>query len=291
MEMTTPSSNTQSNAQGSFGAMLQQARKAKQVSLEEAAAELFILKRHLQALEDENFAELPQATFARGFAINYAKFLGLDSVQVASKFDAVYPIELKAKSSNNTNTPLRPMGTLQRDTRNRIRFNPLLILAIIGVIILAIFLFRMVSNASQENSEESVATVEDISAIEQAQGAAIDSATGVDISAIEQAQGAAIDSATGVGASGSALNLGGDSAGTAALAVKLTDTAVISITDASGNSLINGAQTAGDYELSGTPPFSVQIDNVNNVSLMLNQEAVALDAYASDEQASFELAP
>jgi len=270
--MTTPSSNTQSNAQGSFGAMLQQARKAKQVSLEEAAAELFILKRHLQALEDENFAELPQATFARGFAINYAKFLGLDSVQVASKFDAVYPIELKAKSSNNTNTPLRPMGTLQRDTRNRIRFNPLLILAIIGVIILAIFLFRMVSNASQENSEESVATVEDISAI-------------------EQAQGAAIDSATGVGASGSALNLGGDSAGTAALAVKLTDTAVISITDASGNSLINGAQTAGDYELSGTPPFSVQIDNVNNVSLMLNQEAVALDAYASDEQASFELAP
>ena len=68
--MTTPSSNTQSNAQGSFGAMLQQARKTKQVSLEDAAAELFILKRHLQALENENFADLPQAAFARGFAIN-----------------------------------------------------------------------------------------------------------------------------------------------------------------------------------------------------------------------------
>ena len=42
--MTTPSQNTHSNAQGSFGAMLQQARKVKQVSLEDAASELFILK-------------------------------------------------------------------------------------------------------------------------------------------------------------------------------------------------------------------------------------------------------
>ena len=271
--MTTQSSNTQSNAQGSFGAMLQQARKSKQVSLEEAAAELFILKRHLQALESENFADLPQVTFARGFAINYAKFLGLDAAKVASSFDAAYPNELKAKSINNNNTLLRPMGTLQRDTRNRIRFNPLLILAIIGVIVLAIFLFRMVSNASKENNSEPAPTVDDVSEI-------------------EQAQGAAIGGATGVGASGSALNLGGAEVGTAALAVKLTDTAVISIIDASGNSLMDGAQTSGDYQLSGTPPFSVKIDNVDNVSLMLNQEAVALDTYAAtDKQASFELAP
>ena len=71
--MTTPSSNTNFNAQGSFGAMLQQARKAKQVSLDDAANELFILKRHLQALENEDFSDLPQVAFARGFAINYAK--------------------------------------------------------------------------------------------------------------------------------------------------------------------------------------------------------------------------
>ncbi|ERL56228.1 Transcriptional regulator [Psychrobacter aquaticus CMS 56] len=270
--MTTPSSNTQSNAQGSFGAMLQQARKTKQVSLEEAAAELFILKRHLQALENENFADLPQAAFARGFAINYAKYLGLDATKVASSFDAAYPNELKAQASNNTDTPLRPMGTLQRDTHNRIRFNPLLILAVIGVIVLAIFLFRMVSNASKENNEEPIATADDVSAI-------------------EQAQGAAIEDANGIGASGSALNLGGASTSMAALDMTLTDTAVVSITDASGNSLISGAQTSGNYQLSGMPPFNVQIDNIDNVRLTLNQEAVALESYATDKQASFELAP
>ena len=271
--MTTPSSNTQSNAQGSFGAMLQQARKNKQLSLEDAAAELFILKRHLQALENENFSEMPQAAFARGFAINYAKFLGLDPVKIASSFDAAYPTELKSRSSNNIESPLRPMGTLQRDTHNRIRFNPLLIIAVIAVIILAIFLFRMVTNASKENNEQPVNTSEDISAIEQAQGAAINSDT------------------NGVSASGSALNLGGESTAAATLDVKLTDAAVVVITDASGSNLMNGSQTAGDYQLSGMPPFNVQIDNVKNVSLMLNQEAVALDSYATGTQASFELAP
>lgn len=269
--MTTPSSNTQSNTQGSFGAMLQQARKTKQVSLEEAAAELFILKRHLKALEDENFADLPQAAFARGFAINYAKFLGLDPVKIASSFDAAYPNELKPYSVNNIDTPLRPMGTLQRDTHNRIRFNPLLIIAVIGVIILAIFLFRMVSNASKENTQAPTNPVEDISAL-------------------EQAQGAAIDSETGVGAAGSALNIGAASS-TATLEVMLSDEAVVVITDASGSNLMNGAQSTGSYKLSGIPPFNVQIDNVDNVSLMLNQEAVALEAYATDKQASFELAP
>jgi len=270
--MITPSSNTQSNAQGSFGAVLQQARKNKQVTLDAAAAELFILKRHLEALESENFAELPQAAFARGFAINYAKYLGLDSAKIASSFDAAYPNELKAKSASNIDTPLRPMGTLQRDTHNRIRFNPLLIIGVIGLIILAVFLFRMVSNASKENTQEPVSAVEDMSAIEQAQGAAINS------------------DASGVGASGSALNLG-DAAATANLNLVLTSDAVVSITDASGNSLINGSQSAGNYDLSGMPPFNVQIDNIDNVSLMLNKQPVALDTYATDKQATFELTP
>ena len=269
--MTTPSSNTQSNAQGSFGAVLQQARKNKQVSLDEVAAELFILKRHLEALESENFSELPQAAFARGFAINYAKFLGLDPIRVASSFDAAYPNELKNKSVNNTATPLRPMGTLQRDTHNRIRFNPLLIIGVIGLIILAVFLFRMVSNASKENTQAPIAAE--------------------DISALEQAQGAAIDTATGVGASGSALNLGGASDSIASLDLKLTNTANISITDATGSSLMTGAQTSGDYQLSGTPPFDVQIDNIDNVRLLMNQNVVNLETYATDKKAIFELMP
>ncbi|MBO1530221.1 DUF4115 domain-containing protein [Psychrobacter sp. F1192] len=273
--MTTPSSNNQPNAQGSFGAMLQQARKTKQLSLEDASSELFILKRHLQALEDEDFSELPQAAFARGFAINYAKYLDLDPAKIADSFDAAYPNELKAQSTTNIDSPLRPMGTLQRDdSRSKIRFNPLLILAVIGLIILAVFLFRMVTNASKE-SEETTPVVDTLSASEQAQGAAIDTS--------------AIDN---VGASGSALNLDNSAVmSSSALAVTVTANTEVNITDASGASLMSGNQAAGDYQLFGTPPFNIQIANVDNVSLSLNQESVALEQYATDNQARFALTP
>ena len=273
--MTTLSSDTQSGAQGSFGSMLQQAREHKKISLETAAADLFILKRYLKALEDEQFSELPQVAFARGFAINYAKYLDLDAAEIASRFDAAYPDELKAKSVTDAETPLRPMGKLQRDGRSRIRFNPLLILGAIALIVLVVFLFRMVSGASSDNGKESVSTIDEVSTLEQSAGAAINS--GIDTDSI--------------GASGSALNLGDASANTAFLNVTLTDDTVVSITDASGSSLISGTQTAGDYDLLGTPPFEVQIDNIDNVSLMLNQEAVNLNTYATDNTATFELIP
>ena len=273
--MTDSSLNTQLNAQKSFGAMLQQARKAKQASIEDAAAELFILKRHIEALENENFADLPQVAFARGFAINYAKFLDLDPNTVASAFHTAYPNELKARSANNTESLLQPMGTLQRDSNNRIRFNPLLIVGIIALIILAVFLFRMVSNASNATSDSEVEplTSEEINSVEQAQGAAI------------------VTAEDGVSASGSALNLGGEVQSNATLEVRLTDAVGVNVTDASGNSLMNGEQTAGSYTLIGTPPFSIQIDDVNNASLVLNQQAVALDQYATGNRAIFELAP
>ncbi len=275
--MTNPSPNHQSNAQGSFGAILQQARKSKQISLKEVAGELFILERHLQALENEDFAALPQVTFARGFAINYAKFLDLDPIKVATSFDAAYPNELKAQSVNNIDTPLRPMGTLQRDSHSRIRFNPLLILAVIGLIILAVFLFRMVSNASQDNSEP-LAVIEDLSASEQAQGAAINKFDSANLNS--------------VGASGSALNLGdGNDASKVALEVTITDNTKVDITDATGSSLMSGSQANGNYKLLGTPPFNIQIDNTDNVSLLLNQESVALNDYAAGKQANFALSP
>lgn len=272
--MSNPTPNQPSNAQGSFGTMLQQARTKQQLSLDAVAGELFILKRHLQALEEEKFTELPQAAFARGFAINYAKFLGLDPTQVAASFDAAYPSELKSKSDNNTDSPLRPMGTLQRDSHSRIRFNPMLIVAVIALIILAVFLFRMVSNASRDNVETPV-VVDDISASEQAQGAAINT----------QINGE-------VGASGSALNLGGsDSTNEIPLKVTITDSATVDITDASGSVLLSGRQSSGNYQLIGMPPFEIQLENAENVSMQLNQETVALDQYTSGNQASFTLTP
>lgn len=296
MEITNQPNTSTTNSPSSFGAMLLKAREKQQITLDEAAAELFILKRHLQALEQENFESLPQVTFARGFAINYAKYLGLDPHQVAASFDAAYPNELRTTAVGDIESPLRPMGTLQRDGRTKIRFNPLLLIAIVALIALAVFLLRMVTNAS-EDTPEPVQSIETITAAEQTEGAAIDNA-GIAIGSTDTASSA-------IGASGAAINLDTDSAAAntdneadasttaenATLDFWVKANTNISVTDANGQSLMSGQQGRGGYKVSGTPPFRIQIDKVTNVSLNLNQEAVALRQYATNNQASFTLAP
>jgi len=293
MEITNPTPNAQSkNSQitppTSFGAMLLQAREAKNLTLEDAAAELFILKRHLQALEQENFQALPQVTFARGFAINYAKYLGLDPHRVADSFDTAYPSELRTKAVGDIESPLRPMGTLQREGRAKIRFNPLLLLAIIGVIVLAVFLLRMVTNAKDETTEPTP-TIDTISPAEQAEGASVPGAA--------VASGVAIGAQNAdVSASGNALNLDDNAtntatAGDANLEFWVKGNTDITVTDAAGNSLMSGTQSRGGYKLSGKAPFQIQINDVDKVDLNLNQEAVSLSKFATNNKASFTLAP
>ncbi|WP_230656396.1 helix-turn-helix domain-containing protein [Psychrobacter sp. I-STPA10] len=283
-KMSEALSNTDSR---SFGATLKWAREQKNCTLDEAADHLHILKRHLEALEAEDFAVLPQMTFARGFAINYAKYLGLDTNAIVKSFDAVYPEHLKS-SVGNIKTPLKPLGTLQRDSRRpSFRINPFLILFVIALIALAVFLLRTVNNARQETAvdpQDEIA-INNISSSEQAQGAALTTATDAAVTAT----GSALDIAN----TGSAIATTETTVAQADanLDFWVRDNTDITVTDATGAVLLSGDQPRGGYKIKGQPPFQVQINNVKNVTLNLNQVKVPLADYAQNDQANFSLAP
>lgn len=269
----------------SFGTALRLAREQKNCTLDKAADDLYILKRHLQALEAEDFEALPQMTFARGFAMNYAKYLGLEPDVVVKKFDEVYPDNLKT-SGSNIKTPLKPLGTLQRDSRRlNFRINPFLIVGVIALIALAVFLLRTVNNARQESTtttQDEIA-VNDISSTEQAQGAALTNTTDT------VATGSALD----IDNTGSAINSteAGAAQADANLDFWVRGDTDITVTDAKGTVLMSGNQPRGGYKITGQPPFQVQINKVKNVTLNLNQEKVPLADYAQNDQANFSLAP
>jgi cytoskeleton protein RodZ len=65
-------------SQAGPGARLQAAREAAGLSLEQVAQQLKLAPRQVRALEEEDFAQLPGRTFARGFVRNYARLLNLD---------------------------------------------------------------------------------------------------------------------------------------------------------------------------------------------------------------------
>lgn len=282
----TPTIDTSNQNVGSFGNRLKQARINQNLTLDDVAAELFILTRHLEAIEAEDFKSLPQAAFARGFVINYAKYLGLDPDQIVDSFNRNYPDELKKKSVDDIESPLKPMGTLQREGRRSIRINPLLVLGVIGLIVLAVFLLRTISNAKDASTDEqdtnTNAVVDNLSESEQSAGAAVNTTV--------------VNSGNALDSSGSGSALGSDStavviADSATLDFQLKDNTQLTIVDATGKTLLTGEQARGGYKLSGKPPFKVQIGNVSNVTLMLNGETIKLNDFATNNQANFSLAP
>lgn len=288
---STPNSDTSNQSFGSFGHQLKQARVKQNLSLEDVAGELFILRRHLEAIEAEDFKSLPQQAFTRGFVINYAKFLGLDPEQIADSFTRAYPDELKRKSVDDIESPLKPMGTLQREGGRSFRINPLLLLGLIGLIILAVFLIRTVSNAQDATQREGddIELVDDLSDSEQSEGAAINTTATSSGSALNlnNASGSAI-STTG---SESANTGAASNASDATLDFWVRDNTQLSVIDATGKTLLTGEQPRGGYKLNGQPPFKIQINTVSNVTLNLNGEPIKLTDFAQDNKADFSLAP
>ncbi|MGA8862215.1 MAG: RodZ domain-containing protein [Gallionella sp.] len=63
----------------SLGAMLRDARNQLGLSVAEVAAQIKFAPRQIEALEADDFKNLPEAAFLRGFVRSYAKILNLDA--------------------------------------------------------------------------------------------------------------------------------------------------------------------------------------------------------------------
>jgi len=78
------------------GCALKNARLQKNISIEEISSVTKISKRYLNAIEEDNFSQLPAAVFVRGFIIQIAKKLKLPAENVASSYIEQYKKSLKA---------------------------------------------------------------------------------------------------------------------------------------------------------------------------------------------------
>ncbi|MDO4450783.1 MAG: DUF4115 domain-containing protein [Moraxella sp.] len=262
------STNDKTTSNTGFGGKLRSARTSRGYSLDAVAGELNILKRHVQAMEDENFDALPQFAFARGFVVNYAKFLGLDVDEFVKEFENIYPDSKRTKSVEDIRAPLVPMGTIERG-RGGIHFNPWLIAGVVGLVIFGFVLLKIIASATQKTDEPSL----DV----QAQTLSLN----------EQAQGAAIGSA------GSALDLNNQSTqvvtGQGVVDIWSKGDVNIKITDKNGNVLMQGVQSRGGYQLKGDVPLTIEIDNPAQVDLNFNQRPVRLGEYTKNGKATLNL--
>lgn len=68
------------------GEMLKEARIEKKYSLEDIERGTKIRLKFLQAMERDDFAQMPSLSYAKGFIKNYSEFLGLNSKTVLAFF-------------------------------------------------------------------------------------------------------------------------------------------------------------------------------------------------------------
>lgn len=272
---------TSVGAKQGYGEMLTRARKQKVMSLDDAASELNILKRHVEAIEAEDYDALPQYAFARGFVGNYARLLGLDSDELVRQFEAGYPSTLRADKVEHIKAPVQPMGTLSRGkTQMKVNFG--LILGVLAVIIFGVLILKMINSAkttqTQTQNTQTVLTNE------------------ATLSASEQAQGAAVGNAGSAIGTGSALNTSSANSEPTAIVNSGTTSAVldfwvkstteIKVTDSSGNELMSGSQSRGSYQVTGTTPLTIVIAKPEQVDLNINKEPIRLAEHTTGDTAT-----
>jgi cytoskeletal protein RodZ len=71
---------------GTFGDNLKREREMRGVTLDEISAATRIATRFLQAIENEDWAQLPGGVFNRGFVRAVARYLGLDEENIVAEY-------------------------------------------------------------------------------------------------------------------------------------------------------------------------------------------------------------
>ncbi|MFO1414977.1 MAG: helix-turn-helix domain-containing protein [Burkholderiales bacterium] len=99
------------------GARLREARESAGLTIDAVAQQLKLAPRQVQAIEDDDYAQLPGRTFVRGFMRNYARLLQLDPEDVL----ATLPDANAAPSLNHPslNPTTRVMGELPADASGK----------------------------------------------------------------------------------------------------------------------------------------------------------------------------
>jgi cytoskeletal protein RodZ len=98
---------------GAFGERLRREREMRGITLDEISESTKISRRHLEALEKEEFDELPGGIFNKGFVRAYARYLGIDEEQAVADYSSAsaeepappdqFPLEVHDKPDREMN--------------------------------------------------------------------------------------------------------------------------------------------------------------------------------------------
>ena len=250
-------SNVVPNALGNIqrpGEYLRQIRISQSLELQNVAQDLKMPVKTLEALEQDNYKSLPEATFIKGYYRSYAKYLKADATAIIQRFDEIYENDTGLVPNHAlNNSPIKIMGKLPGSNGDRNRKWLKRILIAVVVIALLWLLVAAIQKFTSKGSADASA----------------------------EAKNSDVQVLTLDGANASAVS--GDE-----MVLEFNRPTSVHIVDSTNKVLATGRQ-ASTLTLHGESPFRIRLDDAKAVSLSLNKESIPLSPYTVNGKAEFRL--
>ena len=265
----------------SAGPMLQAARKDKAMSVEDVSEELNLSNNVVDAIENDSWEHLPEATYVRGYIRSYARLLGLDPADVLMSF---------RYNNSEQNISLDSMPRKIED--RKISFSVprkvkiLLLLAAIGGVVAYLYndqamnlLESKIDQATQSNAENNTANNVQVTEKPSKTASTIKETKDNDVAASSPSNVAAETTNVTVAEGEKEL-----------LELEFNSTSWVDIRDKSGKKVVYKSFPPGDKtSVKAALPVHVFIGNADAVAMRYQGKAVDLQQYKEEVYAKFTL--
>jgi cytoskeleton protein RodZ len=286
-----------------LGALLQSAREQHGLSIDDISNRLRLSPRQIKALENDDFASLPEAMITRGFIRNYARLLGMDAEPLLQAYRAFVPSSDSPRAISIQSENILISGSNKRPWLMYMLAS-LVIALLVGAWL--IYVDYVPEQSTQQAAKPVSATKAETVAEPDAKTESGTYTESLPMAALPAAERAQEDTAPAVAAAPSpaappevkpgpaAPAVAGGTATTssasnptqagdkmvAKLKFTFSDHTWVSVTDRNNKEIFNKTKAAGSEDtVEGEPPFKVVIGNVAGSKLVFNDKPVDLAPY------------
>jgi len=295
--MTEAGQPLESNVGGrSAGALLRQARKAQGLHIAALATAIKVTPQKLEALENDRYDELPDATFARALAKAVCRVLKIDAEPIL----ALLPKNSSQgfeRLGGGLNTPYRERSGRGEAMdlsmlRSPVIWGPVLLLIAAAVVLLMpldLSRFRRAEAPVDAWASAPISAETGVFASSPIVSVPA-SAPEVVVPPFTPAASAAAAAASTAEASASTPSPGGDTTPAGLVVLTTSKESWVEVVDSQGHTLLSRSLQAGEQvALDGTPPFRVKIGNAKATQLVFRGQPVDLAPATRDNIARLEL--
>ena len=146
-------SNDGSYQPGELGLLLRHYRETAGLEVRQVAEELCLPFTVIQALEDENFQNLPEAPYVRGYLRGYAKLASMDGKELVAIYESMRPRKNENLRKNDIITPTYPVQDAKEQQSQQAKHtSKRALVVLVGVLLLSLLIFGISSNETVQTA-------------------------------------------------------------------------------------------------------------------------------------------